>query len=105
MAESVALSKTESTAAQPAASSTPASATNTTNVAASNASRQSWVADGWKAVITRADGTVESVPNFSELFPGQADSSGKPAPPEYRDRARLFRGGADGSDGHGGGGL
>ena len=36
-----------------------------------SASRKSWVADGWKAVITRADGTVEQVPSFSELFPGQ----------------------------------
>lgn len=105
MAESVALSKAESTAAQPVSASTPASATNTTSVADPNASRQNWVADGWKAVITRADGTVESVPNFSELFLGQAASSGEPAPPEYRDRARLFRGGADGSDEHGGDGL
>ncbi len=36
-----------------------------------NASRQSWVADGWKATIVRADGTIERVPNFSELFPGR----------------------------------
>lgn len=36
-----------------------------------NSSRQSWVADGWKAVIERADGTVEEVPSFSDLFPGQ----------------------------------
>ena len=36
-----------------------------------NSSRQSWVADGWKATIKRADGTVEEVPNFSDLFPGQ----------------------------------
>ncbi len=32
---------------------------------------QSWVADGWKATIERADGTVEEVPSFSDLFPGQ----------------------------------
>ena len=36
-----------------------------------NSSRQSWVADGWKATIERADGTVEEVPSFSDLFPGQ----------------------------------
>ena len=36
-----------------------------------NSSRQSWVADGWKATIERADGTVEEVPSFSYLFPGQ----------------------------------
>ena len=74
MAESVALSQAESTAAQPAAASTPASTANTTgatDAADPNASRQSWVADGWKAVITHADGTVENIPNFSELFPGQ----------------------------------
>lgn len=80
MAESVALSQAEPTAAQPAAASKPVSAANTTgatgatgatNAADPNASRQSWVADGWKAVITHADGTVERVPNFSELFPGQ----------------------------------
>lgn len=80
MAESVALSQAEPTAAQPAAAGTPVSAANTTgasgatgatNAADPNASRQSWVADGWKAVITHADGTVERVPNFSELFPGQ----------------------------------
>lgn len=41
-----------------------------------NASRQSWVADGWTATVTRADGTVERVPNFSELFPGQALPAG-----------------------------
>lgn len=74
MAESVALSQAESTAAQPAAVSTPAPTANTastTGAADPNASRQSWVADGWKAVITHADGTVENIPNFSELFPGQ----------------------------------
>lgn len=74
MAESVALSQAESTAAQPAAASTPAPTANTasaTGAADPNASRQSWVADGWKAVITHADGTVENIPNFSELFPGQ----------------------------------
>lgn len=52
------------------------SKTPTTNAAVPtsndpNTSHQSWVADGWKAVITRADGTVEKVPSFSELFPGQ----------------------------------
>mgnify|MGYP000444345376 CR=1 FL=1 len=31
---------------------------------------QSWVADGWEATITHADGTVESIPTFSECFPG-----------------------------------
>ena len=36
-----------------------------------NSSHQSWVADGWKAIIERADGTVEEVPSFSDLFPGQ----------------------------------
>jgi len=36
-----------------------------------NSSHQSWVADGWKATIERADGTVEEVPSFSDLFPGQ----------------------------------
>ena len=36
-----------------------------------NASRRSWVSGGWKAAITHADGTVERVPDFSELFPGQ----------------------------------
>lgn len=77
MAESVALSQAEPTAAQPAAAGTPVSAANTTGASGAtgaadpNASRQSWVADGWKAVITHADGTVERVPNFSELFPGQ----------------------------------
>lgn len=30
---------------------------------------QGWVADGFSAVVTRADGTVESLPTFSELFP------------------------------------
>lgn len=74
MAESVALSQAEPTATQPAAASTPVSAANTTGATGAadpNASRQSWVADGWKAVITHADGTVENVPTFSELFPGQ----------------------------------
>lgn len=31
---------------------------------------KSWVADGWTTTITRADGTVENVPTFSECFPG-----------------------------------
>lgn len=31
---------------------------------------KSWVADGWNATITHADGTVEEVPTFAELFPG-----------------------------------
>lgn len=31
---------------------------------------KSWVADGWTATITHADGTVENVPTFSECFPG-----------------------------------
>lgn len=31
---------------------------------------ESWVAEGWNATITHADGTVEEVPTFSELFPG-----------------------------------
>lgn len=31
---------------------------------------ESWVADGWNTTITHADGTVEEVPTFSELFPG-----------------------------------
>lgn len=71
MAESVALSKAELTVAQPMAASTPASTTHTTSVTDPNASRKNWVADGWKTTITHADGTVERVPNFSELFPGQ----------------------------------
>lgn len=71
MAESVALSKADPTAAQPVSTSTPASTTNTAGVPDPNTSRESWAADGWKTVIVRADGTVEQVPNFSELFPGQ----------------------------------
>lgn len=31
---------------------------------------KSWVADGWNATITHADGTVEDIPTFAELFPG-----------------------------------
>lgn len=31
---------------------------------------ENWVADGWNITITHADGTVEEVPTFSELFPG-----------------------------------
>lgn len=31
---------------------------------------KSWVAEGWNATITHADGTVEEVPTFAELFPG-----------------------------------
>ena len=49
----------------------PVSAASKSSSADPNTSSQSWVADGWKAAITRADGTVEQVPSFSELFPGQ----------------------------------
>lgn len=31
---------------------------------------KSWVANGWNATITHADGTVEEIPTFAELFPG-----------------------------------
>lgn len=72
MAESVALIEAVPVSAQSAAESeTPSTNAATPSSNDPNASRQSWVADGWKAVITRADGTVEKVPNFSELFPGQ----------------------------------
>lgn len=71
MAESVALSKAKPTVAQPVSTGTPASTANASGVTNPNASRESWVADGWKATVTHADGTVERVPNFSELFPGQ----------------------------------
>jgi len=43
----------------------------TTSTVDPNTSRQSWVADGRKATLTRADGTVEEFPTFSEFFPGQ----------------------------------
>lgn len=36
-----------------------------------NSSHQSWVADGMQAFIIDEDGTVEEVPSFSDLFPGQ----------------------------------
>lgn len=74
MAESVTLSKTTPETVHSAATPKSASTANTTGATGAadpNASRQSWVADGWKAVITHADGTVENIPNFSELFPGQ----------------------------------
>lgn len=72
MAESVALIEAVPVSSQSAAESeTPSMNAATPSSNDPNASRQSWVADGWKAVITRADGTVEKVPNFSELFPGQ----------------------------------
>lgn len=71
MAESVALGKAEPTAARPAAVSISPSAPNTASVPGPNASRESWAADGWKAAITRADGTLERVPSFSKRLPGQ----------------------------------
>lgn len=56
-----------------AAKSSTSNAPAPTSAASSdpNASRQSWVADGWTASVIHADGTVERIPNFSELFPGQ----------------------------------
>ena len=43
-------------------------AVSDSEIAGSNdISHQSWVADGWKATITHADGTVEQVPNLSDL--------------------------------------
>lgn len=80
MAESVEPGRAASWPAQTAAegktpaASAAASASSIAPEAGSDdpgASRQSWVADGWTAAITRADGTVERVPNFSGLYPGQ----------------------------------
>ena len=79
MAESVGPDQTASRPAQSAAdgkapaSNAPASgpAASASSSGEPNASRRSWVSDGWKAAITHADGTVERVPNFSELFPGR----------------------------------
>nr|WP_325216969.1 DUF4367 domain-containing protein [uncultured Oscillibacter sp.] len=43
----------------------PGGETSVTNP--SNQNHASWVADGWKATITRAGGTVEELPNLSDL--------------------------------------
>ena len=71
MAESVETGRAASWPAQPAANPASASSVPVSGSGGSNASRRSWAADGWKAVIVQADGTVENVPNCSELFPGQ----------------------------------
>ena len=36
-------------------------------------SSDGWCADGFSATVTHADGTVEEVPNFSDLFPSDWD--------------------------------
>lgn len=74
MAESVEPGKAPSWPAPASAAKVPASNAPAPVPSASggpNASRRSWVADGWTASVTHADGTVERIPNFSELFPGQ----------------------------------
>ena len=74
MAESVEPGRAASRPAQTASADKAPAAGAPASAPSSNdpgASRKSWVADGWKAVITRADGTMEQVPSFFELFPGQ----------------------------------
>lgn len=34
---------------------------------------ETWIADGYEAIVTEPDGTVHSVPHFSELFPADWD--------------------------------
>lgn len=55
---------------QAASGKAPASHTPASASGGSSSSRQNWVAGGWKAAVTRADGTVEQVPNISERFSG-----------------------------------
>lgn len=74
MAESVEPGRAPSWPAPASAAKAPASNAPAPVPSASsdpNASRRSWAADGWTASVTHADGTVERIPNFSELFPGQ----------------------------------
>ena len=76
-----------------AAAADKAPASNAPASSTPGASRQSWVADGWTATVTHADGTVKRVPNLSELHAAGAASKPAAGPEEQAKTPPAANGG------------